>query len=114
MQNKPHPYEPQHALSGLERPGGEFFDAFWSPLGSLLAPFWFPLAPFWLPVAHFRLTLGSLWLTFGALWLTFGTLGSLLLALELNFLTFGVSLPKFRYFSCIFHRKCLAKSFFFR
>ena len=50
------------------------FDAFWSPLGSLLAPLG-------LQVAHFGFTFGSLLVPFvsllapfGSLWLTFGTL----------------------------------------
>ena len=62
---------------------GRLFDAFWSPVGSPLAPFWhplaafwLPLAPFWLPLAPFWLTLAPFWLTFGALWLTFAHPGS--------------------------------------
>ena len=57
--------------------------AFWSPVGSPLAPFWhplaafwLPLAPFWLPLAPFWLTLAPFWLTFGALWLTLAHPGS--------------------------------------
>ena len=68
---------------------GRFLDAFWSPLGSLLAPFWLPLGHFWLPFAHFWLPLAHFWLTFGVLWLTFGALGSLLAILALDFLAFG-------------------------
>ena len=49
-----------------------FFDAFWSPLGSLLAPFWLPLAHFWLPLAHFWLPLAHFWLPLAPFWLTFG------------------------------------------
>ena len=77
--------ESQHAPLGRVRPGGEFFDAFWSPFGSLLAPFWLPFGSLWLPLASFWLTFGSRWLTFGSRWLTFGSLwlpfGSLLVSL---------------------------------
>ena len=62
---------------------GRLFDAFWSPVGSPLAPFWhplaafrLPLAPFWVPLAPFWLTLAPFWPTFGALWLTFAHPGS--------------------------------------
>ena len=41
---------------------GRLFDAFWSPFGSPLAPFW--------------LTFGALWLTFGALGTTFAHPGA--------------------------------------
>ena len=68
-----------------------FFDAFWSPLGSLWAPFWLPLAPFWHPLAHFWRPLAPFWrhlapfwhplahfwLTFGVFWLTFNISRSL-------------------------------------
>ena len=40
-----------------------FFYAFWSPVGSLLVPFWLPLAPFWLPFVFVWLLSGSLLVT---------------------------------------------------
>ena len=77
--------------------GYRFWDAFWSPFGSLWAPFGFPLAtlgsllaPFWLPLAPFWLTFGVPWLTFGALSFTFAHPG-------INFLTFAVSCRHFSY-----------------
>ena len=82
-----------------------FFDAFWPPLGSLLAPFWFPLAHFWLPLAHFWLPLAHFWLplapfwlTFGVPWLTFGALSFTFAHPGINFLTFAVSCRHFPYF----------------
>ena len=65
-----------------------FFDAFWSPLGSLLAPFWLPLAHFWLPLAHFWLPLAHFWLPLAPFWLTFGV----------PWLTFAISCPHFSFF----------------
>ena len=86
-------YQCQHALSVAARPGGEFFDAFWSPFGSLLAPFCLPFGSLWLPLASFWLTFGSRWLTFGSLWLPFGSLlvslGSLLVSFPSLLLTQG-------------------------
>ena len=65
---------PTRSAAGCARPGGEFFDAFWSPLGSLLAPFWLPLAHFWLPLAPFWLPCGSIWAPFGSLLAPFGSI----------------------------------------
>ena len=48
---------------------GGFFDAFWSPVGSLLAPFGLQVAPFGLPLAPFRLTFATFWLHFAPFWL---------------------------------------------
>ena len=64
------------------------FDAFWSPIGSLLAPFWRPLVPFGRPY-------GTLWLTFGSILVS---LGSLLVTLAVDFLTFEGSWCHFSYF----------------
>ena len=63
-----------------------FFNAFWSPVGSFWAPFWFSLASFsrpfpkinflmhfCRPLAHFWLLFASCWLLFGRLWLSFGS-----------------------------------------
>ena len=84
---------------------GWFLDAFWSPLGSLLAPFWLPLAHFWLPLAHFWLPLAHFWLplapfwlTFGFPWLTFGALCFTFAHPGIHFLTFAISCPHFSYF----------------
>ena len=51
-----------------------FWDAFWSPFGSLLAPFWpplapfgLPLAPFWLPLAHFLFLLAHFYSPWGSI-----------------------------------------------
>ena len=61
-------YEGQHALSGAARPGGEFFDAFWSPFGLLLAPFGSLCAPFFgsllAPVGSLLAPAGSLFVPF--------------------------------------------------
>ena len=73
------------------------FDAFWSPLGSLLAPFGILLAHFWLPLAHFWLPLAHFWLTFGVPWLTFGALSFTFAHPGIHFLTFAVSCPHFSY-----------------
>ena len=96
---------PTRSAADCVRPGGEFFDAFWSPLGSLLAPFWLPLAHFWLPLAHFWpplahfwLPLAPFWLTFGFPWLTFGALCFTFAHPGIHFLTFAVSCPHFSYF----------------
>ena len=51
-----------------------FFDAFWAPRDSLLAPLGLQVSHFWLPLAPFWFTFGIVWLRFGSLWLTFGTL----------------------------------------
>ena len=86
---------------------GRFLDAFWSPLGSLLAPFWRPWAPFWRPLAPFWLLFGSLWLPFGSLWLPLPPFGSLLLpvwSLLAPFASPLLSLTTLRFhFLCIFH-----------
>ena len=81
-----------------------FFDAFWSPLGSLLAPFWFPLAHFWHPLAHFWLPLAHFWFPLAPFWLTFDvprlTFGALSFTFAhpgIHFLTFAVSCPHFSY-----------------
>ena len=101
-----------------------FFNAFWSPLGSLLAPFWLPFGSRWLTFGSLWLTFGSLWLTFDSLWLPFGSLlvpfgsllvplGSLLLTLGLDFLTFGLSwrhFHNFYRFSLIFAPGGIAKA----
>ena len=54
----------QHAPAvGRTRPGGEFFDVFWSPFGALLVnvgPFWLHLGPCWLHVGPFWLHFGSI------------------------------------------------------
>ena len=93
---------------------GRLFDAFWSPVGSPLAPFWLPLAALWL-------TLGSLWLhlpsfgrpfgsnclPFGSLLSPSGSIFSLLTSPSLNFLHFQAISHKhmlkiilYCYFSC--------------
>ena len=52
---------------------GRLFDAFWSPVGSPLAPFWHPLAAFWLHLVPFWLPLAPFWLPFGSLGLPLAT-----------------------------------------
>ena len=51
------------------------WDASWSPLGSLLAPFWLPLAPFWLPLAPFGSLLAPFRLPLAPFWLPFAPFG---------------------------------------
>ena len=67
---------------------GRLFDAFWSPVGSPLAPFWLPLAAFWLPLA-------PLWLTFGSFWLPLGTLRLALVPFCSLLVPFGCLLAPF-------------------
>ena len=83
-----------------------FFDAFWSPLGSLLAPFWLPLASLLAPAGSLlALPLAPFWLTFGVPWLTFGTLCFTFAHPGIHFLIFAVSCPHFWYFCLDFPRQ---------
>ena len=79
--------------------GYRFWDAFWSPFGSLWAPFGLPLAtlgsllgPFWLPLAPFWLPLGPFGLHF-LISVDFGALLAL----------FDSLLPPFRLLFLIFN-----------
>ena len=47
-----------------------FLYVFWSPLGSMLAPFWLPLPPFWLPLAPFWHHLAPFWIPLPPFWLS--------------------------------------------
>ena len=79
------------SAAGCARPGGELWEAFWSPFGSLLAPFWLPLAPFWRHLAPFwfpAAPFGYFWLHFGSL---FRTLGVNFHVFLFNFLIFQIS-----------------------
>ena len=82
--------------------GYRSFDAFWSPIGSLLAPFWRPLVPFERPY-------GTLWLTSGSI---LAPVGSLLVTLAVDFLTFEGSCRHFSYIF-VFSSNILCKIVFF-
>ena len=88
-----------------------FWDAFWSPFGSLLAPFWRPLAPFWRLLAPFWLPLGSLWLTFCSFWLTFAHPGNPFTHFWRLLVSF---LIRFQYFRRKSHEKSHFSMFFFK
>ena len=55
----------QHApRAGCARPGGEFFEVFWSPFDALLVnvgAFWLHFGPCWLHVGPFGSILGAFW-----------------------------------------------------
>ena len=71
------------------RPSG-FLDAFWSPLGSLLAPFGSLLSPFgapWVLFSSLLAAFGAPWFRFGSIWSPLGSLSAPLGSLLLPFHT---------------------------
>ena len=77
--------------------------------GHHLASFWLQLAPFWRPLVPFGRPYGTLWLTSGYI---LAPLGSLLVTLAVDFLTFEGSCRHFSYIF-VFSLKILCKIVFF-
>ena len=83
-------------------------DAFWSTLGSPLAPFGLPLAPFWLPLPPFWLPLTPFWLPWSPFWLPLAHFWRPFGTLRGHFLTFGSILASLLHFSRFLVEKAVA------